>query len=126
MAEKTAHLTTNLTSKPSIFEVVASDSLLSTFYPAFKRIANVSCTPFILSKITPTLALPFQFLVLRNPERFKYLGRFYDEIYLVCNALIQNHYLKNHGDLLDNPCTLQHHSTPSLLQVAPYLRYSTD
>lgn len=41
MAENAAHLTTNLTSKPSIFEVVASDSLLSTFYPAFKRIANV-------------------------------------------------------------------------------------
>lgn len=80
MAENAAHLTTNLTSKPSIFEVVASDSLLSTFYPAFKRIAN--------------------FLVLRNPERFTLLGRYYDEIFLACNGLIQNHYLKNHGGSL--------------------------
>lgn len=41
MAENAAHLTTNLTNNPSIFEVVASDSLLATFYPAFKRIVNV-------------------------------------------------------------------------------------
>lgn len=43
MAAKGAHITQNsIEARPSIFEVVAADSLNSTFYPALKRIANVS------------------------------------------------------------------------------------
>lgn len=43
MAAKGAHITQNsIEARPSIFEVVAADSLNATFYPALKRIANVS------------------------------------------------------------------------------------
>lgn len=42
MAELGAHLISNNLERPSIFELVAASSLDSTFYPALKRIANVS------------------------------------------------------------------------------------
>lgn len=42
MAEHGAHLTSTEQSLPSIFEVVASDSLGSTFYLAVKRLCNVN------------------------------------------------------------------------------------
>lgn len=42
MAEKGVHITQNIQIKPSIFEVVAAESLNSTFYPAIKRVANVN------------------------------------------------------------------------------------
>lgn len=41
MAAKGAHITQNIETRPSIFEVVAADSLNATFYPALKRVANV-------------------------------------------------------------------------------------
>lgn len=41
MAERGAHLTATEQEKPSIFEVVASDSLHATFYPAIKRLCTV-------------------------------------------------------------------------------------
>ena len=50
MAEKGAHLTTTQQIRPSIFEVVAADSLDSTFYPAIKRICNVGHTLVLLQK----------------------------------------------------------------------------
>lgn len=50
MAERGAHLTTTLQPKPSIFEVVASDSLNQTFQPALLRLCNVSLSR-CLSKI---------------------------------------------------------------------------
>lgn len=37
-----AHVTANLQLKPSIFEVVAADSLQDSFYPAIKRVCTVS------------------------------------------------------------------------------------
>lgn len=50
MPQHGAHITQTLQPKPSIFEVVAADSLQSTFYPALKRIANVSETNTNLAK----------------------------------------------------------------------------
>jgi hypothetical protein len=41
MAERGAHLTPTSHAKPSIFEVIAQDSLSVTFHPALKRIATV-------------------------------------------------------------------------------------
>jgi peroxin-12 len=41
MAERGAHLTTTLEAKPSIFEVIAQDSLAVTLHPALKRVATV-------------------------------------------------------------------------------------
>lgn len=42
MAQHGAHVTQTLQAKPSIFEVVAADSLQATFHPALRRIANVN------------------------------------------------------------------------------------
>lgn len=42
MAEHGAHITATEQTQPSIFEVVASDSLNSSFNPAIKRLCNVS------------------------------------------------------------------------------------
>lgn len=42
MAEKAAHLTTPIISRPSIFEVIAQENLSSTIYPALKKIVHVS------------------------------------------------------------------------------------
>lgn len=50
MAESAAHLTTNLMARPSLFEVLASDTLINTFYPALKRISNVR-TDFLIGTI---------------------------------------------------------------------------
>lgn len=59
MAAKGAHITQNsLDSCPSIFEVVAADSLNATFYPALKRIAD--------------------FLATIKPGTFGVLVRYYD------------------------------------------------
>ncbi|GAB0097392.1 Peroxisome assembly protein 12 [Sergentomyia squamirostris] len=80
MAENSAHLTANLQSKPSLFEVVAAESLSATFYPAFRRVS--------------------QFLVLRNPEKFSFLERYCDDIFLLVNGLLQSYYLKNRGGTL--------------------------
>ncbi|XP_031629673.1 peroxisome assembly protein 12 isoform X2 [Contarinia nasturtii] len=40
MAQNSVHVTHTLQTKPSIFELIAADSLQSTFYPALKRIAH--------------------------------------------------------------------------------------
>lgn len=42
MAQNSAHVTQTLQAKPSIFELVAAESLQSTFYPALKRVAHVN------------------------------------------------------------------------------------
>lgn len=42
MAERGAHLTATSNVKPSIFEVIAQDSLSVTFHPALKRVATVN------------------------------------------------------------------------------------
>ncbi|RZF38359.1 hypothetical protein LSTR_LSTR014785 [Laodelphax striatellus] len=75
MAERAAHTTTSVQTKPSIFELIAQESLAETVYPAFKRIV--------------------QFLVSRNPELWGWLGNWCDESYLVLNSFIQYYYMKN-------------------------------
>lgn len=42
MAEKAAHLTATVHPKPSIFEIVAQDSLNSTIHPALQKIILVN------------------------------------------------------------------------------------
>lgn len=42
MAEKAAHHTTTIISRPSIFEVIAQENLSSTIYPALKKCFHVS------------------------------------------------------------------------------------
>lgn len=45
MAERGAHLTATVLNKPSIFEVVAQDTLTATFKPAAKRVVQVKPNP---------------------------------------------------------------------------------
>lgn len=42
MAERGAHLSATFVKKPSIFELIAQDTLANTFYSAFQHVANVS------------------------------------------------------------------------------------
>ncbi|KAK3908622.1 Peroxisome assembly protein 12 [Frankliniella fusca] len=77
MAERGAHLTTTVLNKPSIFEVVAQDTLTATFKPAAKRI--------------------LQFFIARDPEKYGWLSQWFDEVYLVFDSLLQSHYLSYNG-----------------------------
>lgn len=80
MAAKGAHITQNIEARPSIFEVVAADSLNTAFYPALKRVAN--------------------FLATTKPGTFGSLVRYYDEAYLIFNWVVQSYYLRHKGGSL--------------------------
>ncbi|XP_021921814.1 peroxisome assembly protein 12 isoform X2 [Zootermopsis nevadensis] len=77
MAERAAHLTATSHTKPSIFEVVAQDSLTVTFHPALKRVA--------------------MFLASCNPEKYGWLIGWFEEVYFAFNTILQYCYLKCHG-----------------------------
>ncbi|XP_049294422.1 peroxisome assembly protein 12 [Anopheles funestus] len=80
MAARGAHITANVEVKPSLFEVLAADSLNVTFYPAIKRVVD--------------------FLATAKPAVFGGLVRYYDEFYLIFNSLVQGYYMKNYGGSL--------------------------
>uniref|UniRef100_A0A3Q0T426 Peroxisome assembly protein 12 n=1 Tax=Amphilophus citrinellus TaxID=61819 RepID=A0A3Q0T426_AMPCI len=76
MAEAGAHLTsTVVTEQPSVFEVLAQESLMETVRPALKHAVKV--------------------LAESNPSRFGFLWRSFDELYLLLDLLLQNHFLSN-------------------------------
>ncbi|KAG5683838.1 hypothetical protein PVAND_013101 [Polypedilum vanderplanki] len=72
-----AHLATSNVERPSIFELIASQSLDATFYPAFKKIAL--------------------YLGSKNPDRYQLIVKYYDEVFLAFNAIVQNYYLHKNG-----------------------------
>lgn len=76
MAERGAHITQVNLPKPSIFEVVSQQSLAGTIHPAFKRI--------------------IEFLGSSNPEKFGWLIKWGDEVFLILDLILQNHYLFYH------------------------------
>ncbi|CAO1395764.1 unnamed protein product [Diamesa serratosioi] len=80
MAELGAHLISNNLEKPSIFELVAANSLDSTFYPALKRIAN--------------------YLATTAPDKLSFLVKYYDELFLLLNGAVQTYYLRHFGSSL--------------------------
>ncbi|XP_054856999.1 peroxisome assembly protein 12 [Eublepharis macularius] len=75
MAGHGAHLTTAsaFDDRPSIFEVVAQDSLMSAVRPALQHVAKV--------------------LAESNPGRYGFLWHWFDEIYTILDLLLQQHYL---------------------------------
>lgn len=75
MAEHGAHLTSAsaIDDRPSIFEVVAQDSLMSAVRPALQHVAKV--------------------LAESNPARYGSLWRWFDEFYSLLDLLLQQHYL---------------------------------
>lgn len=76
MAEAGAHLTsTAVNDQPSIFEVLAQESLMEAVRPALKHAVKV--------------------LAESNPSRFGFLWRSFDELYLLLDVLLQNHFLSS-------------------------------
>lgn len=74
MAERGAHLTTAAgDGRPSIFEVLAQDSLMSAVKPALQHAVKI--------------------LAESNPARYGVLWRKFDEIYAVLDLLLQHHFL---------------------------------
>ncbi|KAM7139769.1 peroxisome assembly protein 12 [Macrochelys suwanniensis] len=74
MAEHGAHLTASARDdRPSIFEVVAQDSLMSAVRPALRHVAKV--------------------LAESNPGRYGFVWRWFDEIYTLLDLLLQQHFL---------------------------------
>ncbi|KAL4660559.1 peroxisome assembly protein 12 [Arapaima gigas] len=77
MAERGAHLTTaaaQVEDRPSIFEVLAQDSLMSALRPALQHAVKV-----VLAESNPSCCGP--------------LWRWFDEIYTVLHLLLQHHFL---------------------------------
>ncbi|NXW21247.1 PEX12 protein, partial [Circaetus pectoralis] len=75
MAEVGAHLTAPSAGddRPSIFEAVAQDSLMAAVKPALQHLVKV--------------------LVESNPGRYGFLWHWFDEIYVLLDLLLQQHYL---------------------------------
>ncbi|KAM4530340.1 peroxisome assembly protein 12 [Odontesthes bonariensis] len=74
MAEAGAHLTsTAVNEQPSIFEVLAQESLMEAVRPALRHAVKV--------------------LAESNPSRFGFLWRSFDELYLLLDLLLENHFL---------------------------------
>ncbi|RUS89238.1 hypothetical protein EGW08_002981 [Elysia chlorotica] len=126
MAEHAAHLTSSGPldpNRPSIFEVLAQQSLMRTVRPAIRHAVRVFAE--------------------RYPEQLGKVVQFYDELYLMFDAIVQSYFLKTCGgsfaenfyDLKRVPSSSQ--STPSLssglriratacLVLIPYLRQKLD
>lgn len=77
MAEFGAHITITARDRPSIFDVVAQDSLMSTLNPAVKHVLKV--------------------VAESNPERFGWCLQYSSEVFMIFNLFIQHHYLSNYG-----------------------------
>ncbi|XP_050548352.1 peroxisome assembly protein 12-like [Daktulosphaira vitifoliae] len=77
MAEKAAHHTTTVVTCPSIFEVIAQESLSATIYPALKKLVD--------------------YINLKNSNKCIWLVQYFDEVYLIFNSLCQLYYLKTYG-----------------------------
>uniref|UniRef100_A0A1B6K936 Peroxisome assembly protein 12 n=1 Tax=Graphocephala atropunctata TaxID=36148 RepID=A0A1B6K936_9HEMI len=77
MAEKAAHITSFHQARPSIFELIAQESLSGLLYPSFKIIV--------------------QFLESSNSQRYHWLSDWNEEVFLGINGLLQLHYLNTKG-----------------------------
>ncbi|XP_033217729.1 peroxisome assembly protein 12 [Belonocnema kinseyi] len=77
MGEKGVNLTGISYAKPSLFEIVAQESLASILEPAFGKVVSV--------------------LAGHNPEKYGWLLRWNDEAFLLLNGALQNYYLNRHN-----------------------------
>ncbi|XP_017294396.1 peroxisome assembly protein 12 [Kryptolebias marmoratus] len=76
MAEAGAYLTsTAVNEQPSVFEVLAQESLMEAVRPALRHAIKV--------------------LAESNPSRYGLLWRSFDELYLLLDLLLQNHFLSH-------------------------------
>ncbi|XP_014255671.1 putative peroxisome assembly protein 12 [Cimex lectularius] len=77
MAENAVHISSTEHTKPTIFELWAQDSLMSTLQPSFKIICD--------------------FLGAKNFNRYRWLLKWHDEAFLALNLLLQFHYLNKYN-----------------------------
>lgn len=77
MAENAAHISFSTQRIPTLFEVIAQESLAELIRPAFKQIV--------------------EFWHSRNPNQCPWLYKRFEEIYLVVNTIVQYHYFRLHG-----------------------------
>ncbi|ESP04191.1 hypothetical protein LOTGIDRAFT_136681 [Lottia gigantea] len=77
MAQHGAHLTSVEADRPTIFEVLAQESLSTTIRPAAKHAIKV--------------------LAENRPDRFGWMLQYFDEVYTVLDFIVQNHYLNKYG-----------------------------
>ncbi|KAF3699610.1 Peroxisome assembly protein 12 Peroxin-12 [Channa argus] len=76
MAEAGAHLTSTVVNEqPSVFEVLAQESLMDAVKPALRHAVKV--------------------LAESNPARFGFLLQRFDELYLLLDLVLQNHFLSH-------------------------------
>ncbi|KAM8825286.1 peroxisome assembly protein 12 isoform 1-T1 [Synchiropus picturatus] len=98
MAEAGAHLTTTSGhEQPSIFEVLAQESLTEAVKPALRHAVKVTprpVPPLQWSSVSSNLS-PAQVLAESNPSVFGVLWRRFDEVYLLLDLLLQNHFLSH-------------------------------
>ncbi|MGH0126366.1 UNVERIFIED_CONTAM: hypothetical protein FKN15_027429 [Acipenser sinensis] len=86
MAERGAHLTTSsleVDDRPSIFEVIAQESLMGTVRPALQHVVKV--------------------LADSSPARYGWLWRWFDEIYVALDLLLQPVHLDEQTNQLTLP-----------------------
>lgn len=77
MAEFGAHITVTARTRPSIFDVVAQDGLMSTLQPAVTHVMKV--------------------VAESNPEKYEWCLKYSSEIFAAFNLILQHHYLSNYG-----------------------------
>ncbi|XP_078138568.1 LOW QUALITY PROTEIN: peroxisome assembly protein 12 [Centroberyx gerrardi] len=116
MAEAGAHLTAAADERPSIFELLAQESLMEAVRPALRHAAKV--------------------LAESHPSQFGFLWRRFDEVYLLLDFLLQSHFLsRRSASFSENFYGLKRVSSSGsgpdgtwrrrsllLLCLAPYLR----
>lgn len=100
MAEAGAHLTsTSASEQPSVFEVLAQESLMEAVRPALRHAVKVSdiAPPHlgVFYSFHIWRCSPSQVLAESNPSSFGCLWRRFDEIYLLLDLLLQNHFLSH-------------------------------
>jgi len=106
MAEAGAHLTSAAArERPSIFEVLAQESLMAAVRPALRHGAKVSANVRLVS-VRPSVgrlsdtdlkSVILQVLAESDPPRFGFLWRRFDELHLLLDLLLQHHFLSRCG-----------------------------
>lgn len=131
MAVYAAHLTRTLQGTPSVFQVTAQEALGSTVKPALRKLVEVrfpNCSKFQKYVIINIMAVCFkcklkvymiklQYLAAVYPDKLSWSERWYDELYLVLDCIVQYHYLKHYGTVsLLITCTI-----PTCFQIYMFI-----
>lgn len=99
MAIQAAHFTSTLQIKPSIFEIIAQNSLNDTLSPAAQKLFTVNLPKFDRA-VNNNRA--FKVLATNFPSKFGWLCDNHDEIFFVLNGILQSHYITRYGNVFIN------------------------